>query len=166
MWLFKTQLITFSPSHTGERARRCLSLEFKECVQPGVTVCRVSVWGWLSLPPSLLLFLMGNLEKLREPLFQTQRKRMKESFHVCDELSGSAALGKFVCWPQEVIRICSLPPYRLYLYGCGSACRCVVHIIFLANCTLSLDQFAVHAVTVKTALQKHHITSPRAGLCS
>lgn len=46
MWLFKNKLITFSPPDTRERARRCLSLEFKECVQPGVTVCCVSVWGW------------------------------------------------------------------------------------------------------------------------
>lgn len=121
MWLFWKKLITFSPPHTRERARRCLSLEFKECVQPGVTVCRVSVWGWPPPPPltpSLLLFLMGILDKLREPLFQTQPKENEGKFPCVPWTQWAQRLsGKITCWPQEVIRICSLPSYRLHLYG-------------------------------------------------
>lgn len=153
------QLITFSPPHTRERARPCLSLEFKECVQPGVTVCRVSVWGWLSPPPpSLLLFLMGNLDKLREAIVPNTRSEKEGKFHLCGELQRLSATtsGKKACWPQEVIRICGLPPYGLHLYGGSRVCRCAVHIISHiisgADSALSLLQVAVHTATVEAAL--------------
>lgn len=59
-------------------ALSCLRVELEECVQPGVTVCRVSVKGRVL---SLLLFLMGNSDGLRKSLFPEEGKG-----HLCTEL--------------------------------------------------------------------------------
>lgn len=67
-------------THTQKRIGLCcLSLELKECVQPDVTICHVSVKGRFFSP--LLLFLMGNLDQLRNLLFREQGKKM--GFYHC-----------------------------------------------------------------------------------
>lgn len=101
---------------------------------------------------------MGNLDKLREAIVPNATREKEGKFHLCGELHRLSATtsGKKACWPQEVIRICGLPPYRLHLYGGSRVCRCTVHIIShiisRADSELSLLQFAVHTATVEAAL--------------
>lgn len=108
--------------------------------------------------PILVIVSHGKLGQTEEAIVPNTTKDNEGKFPCVPRAQRLS--GNITCCPEEVIRICALPPYRLHLYGGSRTCRCAVHIIIRADCTLSPDGSPCHC---QSRFATSHYSPPQGG---